>query len=42
MKGYKFWDPVEKKVEISRDAVFDELSMLQQNQEKVQMELNIS
>jgi len=39
VKGYKFWDPVDKKVVISRDAVFDEQSMLQQNQEKVQMEL---
>jgi len=39
VKGYKFWDPVDKKVVISRDAVFDEHSMLQQNQEKVQMKL---
>jgi len=29
VKGYKFWDPVDKKVVISRDAIFDEQSMLQ-------------
>jgi len=35
VKGYKFWDPVDKKVVISIDAVFDEQFILQQNQEKV-------
>ncbi|KAE8686874.1 cytochrome P450 71A9-like [Hibiscus syriacus] len=30
VKGFKFWDPVAKKIVISRDAVFDEQSMLQQ------------
>ena len=35
VKGYKFWDPIAKKVVISRDAVFDEQFMLQQNQDKV-------
>jgi len=39
VKGYKIWDPVDKKVVITRDAVFDEQFMLQQNQEKVQMKL---
>ena len=34
VKGYKFWDPFDKKALISRDAVFDEQSMLQQNQER--------
>ena len=29
VKGYKFWDPVEKKMVISREAVFDEHFMLQ-------------
>jgi len=39
VKDYKFWDPVDKKVVISRDDVFDEQFMLQQNHEKVQMGL---
>ena len=29
VKGYKFWDPVDKKVVISKDVDFDEQSMLQ-------------
>ncbi|KAE8685445.1 hypothetical protein F3Y22_tig00111098pilonHSYRG00167 [Hibiscus syriacus] len=33
VKGFKFWDPVAKKVVISRDVVFDEQSMLQQKQD---------
>ncbi|KAE8708629.1 Cyclic nucleotide-gated ion channel 1 [Hibiscus syriacus] len=33
VKGFKFWDPVTKKVVISRDVVFDEQSMLQQKQD---------
>ncbi|KAL4362615.1 hypothetical protein GQ457_04G008090 [Hibiscus cannabinus] len=35
VKGYKFWDPVAKKMVINRDAIFDEQSMLQQKQDKV-------
>ncbi|WCJ18000.1 Transposon Ty1-LR1 Gag-Pol polyprotein [Euphorbia peplus] len=38
VKGYKFWDPVEKKMVISRDAIFDEKSMLQQNVETIQID----
>ena len=30
VEGYKFWDPVAKKVVISRDVVFNEQSILQQ------------
>ena len=30
VKGYKFWDPVAKKIVINRDAVFDEQFILQQ------------
>ncbi|KAE8686551.1 cytochrome P450 71A9-like [Hibiscus syriacus] len=33
VKGFKFWDPVAKKVVISRDVIFDEQSMLQQKQD---------
>ncbi|KAE8729042.1 hypothetical protein F3Y22_tig00004004pilonHSYRG00037 [Hibiscus syriacus] len=33
VKGFKFWDPVAKKVVISRDVVFYEQSMLQQKQD---------
>ena len=29
VKGYKLWDPVAQKVVISRDAVFDEKSMIE-------------
>ncbi|CAA0806530.1 Probable prolyl 4-hydroxylase 11 [Striga hermonthica] len=39
VKGYKFWDPVEKKTVISRDAVFYEQSMLGSDAYKVQVEL---
>ncbi|KAL0396277.1 UNVERIFIED_CONTAM: Copia protein [Sesamum calycinum] len=35
VKSYKFWDPVPRKMVISRDAVFDEQSMLQQHQDKM-------
>ena len=28
MKGFKFWDPISKKMVINRDVVFDEQSML--------------
>lgn len=31
VKGFKFWDPVSRKVVLSRDAVFDEQSMLKQS-----------
>ena len=30
VKGYKFWDPVAKKMVISRDTVFDDQFILQQ------------
>ncbi|KAE8705298.1 Mitogen-activated protein kinase kinase kinase YODA [Hibiscus syriacus] len=33
VKGFKFWDPVAKKIVISRDVVFDEQSMLQQKKD---------
>ena len=39
VKGYKFWDPDDKKVVNSTDAVFHGQFMLQRNQEKVQMKL---
>ncbi|KAL0315377.1 UNVERIFIED_CONTAM: Retrovirus-related Pol polyprotein from transposon TNT 1-94 [Sesamum radiatum] len=35
VKGYKFWDPVTRKMVISRDAVFVVQSMLQQHQDKM-------
>ena len=35
VKGYKFWDLIARKVVTSRDAVFDEQFMLQQDQDKV-------
>ncbi|KAL0301483.1 UNVERIFIED_CONTAM: hypothetical protein Sradi_6425100 [Sesamum radiatum] len=35
VKGYKFWDPVARKMVISLDAVFDEQSMLHQHQDKM-------
>ncbi|KAL0286682.1 UNVERIFIED_CONTAM: Retrovirus-related Pol polyprotein from transposon TNT 1-94 [Sesamum angustifolium] len=34
-KSYKFWDLVARKMVISRDAVFDEQSMLQHHQDKM-------
>ncbi|KAL0336281.1 UNVERIFIED_CONTAM: hypothetical protein Sradi_4840000 [Sesamum radiatum] len=36
VKCYKFWDLVARKIVISRDVVFDEQSMLQQHQDKMQ------
>ncbi|KAE8721159.1 hypothetical protein F3Y22_tig00016637pilonHSYRG00027 [Hibiscus syriacus] len=33
VKGFKFWDPVAKKIMISRDVVFDEQPMLQQKKD---------
>ncbi|KAE8712608.1 hypothetical protein F3Y22_tig00110239pilonHSYRG00037 [Hibiscus syriacus] len=33
VKGFKFWDPVAKKIVISRDVVFDKQPMLQQNKD---------
>ncbi|KAL0297634.1 UNVERIFIED_CONTAM: Retrovirus-related Pol polyprotein from transposon TNT 1-94 [Sesamum radiatum] len=35
VKGYKFWDPAARKMVISRDAVFDEQSMLWQHQNEM-------
>ena len=29
VKGYRLWDPLEKKIVISKDVVFDESSVLQ-------------
>ena len=28
MKGFKFWDPISKKMVINKDAVFEKQSML--------------
>ena len=28
VKGFKFWDPISKNIVMSRDAMFDEKSML--------------
>ncbi|KAE8673805.1 hypothetical protein F3Y22_tig00111772pilonHSYRG00229 [Hibiscus syriacus] len=33
VKGFKLWDPIAKKIVISRDVVFDEQSMLQQKKD---------
>ncbi|KAE8707195.1 putative ribonuclease H protein [Hibiscus syriacus] len=33
VKGFKFWDPIAKKIVISRDVVFDEQLMLQQKKD---------
>ncbi|KAK4389628.1 hypothetical protein Sango_2299800 [Sesamum angolense] len=35
VKGYKFWDPIAKKMVINCDAIFDEQFMLQQHQYKM-------
>ena len=36
MKGCKLWNPVTQKVELKRDVVFDEASMLKKFQQAVQ------
>ena len=38
VKGYKLWNPVQKKMFVSRDVIFDDKPMLDKNMEEKKSE----